>query len=220
VAPNRLIARVLISESSMMSMKPAFRSTFLLSNLHRRAMSSSSHDGGACGASPNIRFVPIEDVESLERYRFGGYHPTTIGDLFRNRYHIVHKLGFGTNSTTWLAHEQKKSAYVAVKISIAENEQKECAIMSLLMDTNPAHKLHPGSNIVLPLLDTFNITSPNGTHTCTTTIPARASVADAQDASYNRLFHPRVARVIVAQLIQAVAYLHSRGVVHSGLQLF
>ena len=41
-----------------------------------------------------------------------------------------------------------------------------------------------------------------------------------QDASYDRIFQPSVAQVIIAQLIQAVAYLHSHGIVHSGLKMF
>ena len=37
-----------------------------------------------------------EDVENLERYRVGGYHPVRIGDEYsQGRYRIVHKLGLG-----------------------------------------------------------------------------------------------------------------------------
>jgi serine/threonine-protein kinase SRPK3 len=179
-------------------------------------MSSSSHDGGTPGVeNPNVRFTPIEGAECLERYRLGGFRSTTIGELLRNRYRIVHKLGFGTYSTTWLAHDQQTSNYVAMKISIADDEQTERQIMRLLANTNSTH---PGRDIVLKLLDTFNVISPNGTHRCITTITARASIARVQNRKYPNLFHIRVARVIIAQLIQAVAYMHSRGVVHSGMQ--
>ncbi|KAI1459874.1 kinase-like domain-containing protein [Annulohypoxylon moriforme] len=43
------------------------------------------------------------------------------------------------------------------------------------------------------------------------------SIFDARTASSKRLFQPSVARAIAAQLIQAVAFLHSRGVIHSQL---
>lgn len=32
----------------------------------------------------------------------GGYHPVKIGDLFKERYHVVRKLGWGHFSTVWL----------------------------------------------------------------------------------------------------------------------
>ena len=51
-------------------------------------------------------YVPIEDVEPLERYTFGGYHPASIGELLVNRYQIVQNLGYGTYSTTRLAKDR------------------------------------------------------------------------------------------------------------------
>lgn len=48
----------------------------------------------------------VEEAEQLHRYRFGGYHPVRIGDRFKGeRYKILHKLGFGGFSTTWLARD-------------------------------------------------------------------------------------------------------------------
>ncbi len=41
----------------------------------------------------------IEDVESLEKYVPGGYHPAMIGDVIKRRYEIVGKLGYGGFST-------------------------------------------------------------------------------------------------------------------------
>lgn len=41
----------------------------------------------------------VDGAESLEKYRPGGYHPITIGDILNQRYRIVDKLGFGVYST-------------------------------------------------------------------------------------------------------------------------
>src|SRR5947207_15032788 len=42
----------------------------------------------------------LDDVEDLEGYVAGGYHPTHLGDEFSpGRYRIIHKLGFGGDST-------------------------------------------------------------------------------------------------------------------------
>lgn len=43
------------------------------------------------------------DEEDVCDYRFGGYHPVRLGDIYNNRYKVVRKLGYGQNSTVWLA---------------------------------------------------------------------------------------------------------------------
>ncbi|KAJ6093034.1 protein kinase domain protein [Penicillium sp. IBT 16267x] len=62
-----------------------------------------------------VLYEPIEDVERMEYYRTGGYHPVTIGDHFNDRYRVVHKLGHGTYSTIWLTRDERFNRYVAVK---------------------------------------------------------------------------------------------------------
>jgi hypothetical protein len=52
--------------------------------------------------------VPIPfPEEKIQRYCKGGYHPTILGDLFQKRYKVVRKLGYGPNSTVWLALDEK-----------------------------------------------------------------------------------------------------------------
>ncbi|KKA20009.1 hypothetical protein T310_6007 [Rasamsonia emersonii CBS 393.64] len=63
--------------------------------------SGEAHDVGF-----KVEYIPLEGVERLERYRPGGYHPVVIGGCLHDRYRIVHKLGFGAYSTTWLARDQ------------------------------------------------------------------------------------------------------------------
>ncbi|KAK3293795.1 uncharacterized protein B0H64DRAFT_173130 [Chaetomium fimeti] len=51
---------------------------------------------GSTERRPEKVYFPNIDVENLEEYRIGGYHPTVIGDTFHvGRYEVVHKLGFG-----------------------------------------------------------------------------------------------------------------------------
>jgi serine/threonine-protein kinase SRPK3 len=71
----------------------------------------------------------IDGVESLEKYKPGGYHPIMIGDILHSRYRIVDKLGFGGYSTVWLARDACLERYVAVKVGVADSSLRETNIL-------------------------------------------------------------------------------------------
>ena len=70
----------------------------------------------------------METTEDVIRYAPGGYHPMVIGDILNSpensdgrscQYRIMHKLGFGSYVTVWLAQNTDSSkAFVAVKITM------------------------------------------------------------------------------------------------------
>jgi len=46
------------------------------------------------------------DVEDINRYTTGGFHPIRLGDVLSStiaQYRVLHKLGRGAFSTVWLA---------------------------------------------------------------------------------------------------------------------
>ena len=60
----------------------------------------------AVAAQANNAFFFDVDAEPLKRYKKGGYHPTHLGDRFKDgRYQILHKLGWGAYATVWLAKD-------------------------------------------------------------------------------------------------------------------
>jgi serine/threonine-protein kinase SRPK3 len=72
-----------------------------------------------------VKYEFVEDVERLDYYVPGGYHPVKVGDeLCAGRYVIAHKLGFGRSATTWLAEDRRQNRLVALKISTAESAEK------------------------------------------------------------------------------------------------
>ncbi|QPG97341.1 hypothetical protein C2857_006169 [Epichloe festucae Fl1] len=120
----------------------------------------------------------IDGVERLDYYRPGGYHPIQIGDVFQQRYRIIHKLGYGSYSTIWLARDEQIATYVAIKVGVAECDFKEVELLSRISAVAVKNREF-GGNLIPLVWDRFNIDGPNGTHQCLVTAPARCSLADA-----------------------------------------
>ena len=160
---------------------------------------------------PGFEYRPIEGLERLERYCPGGYHPASIGDVLKDRYRIVHKLGHGTYSTIWLSRDEQRKAYVAIKISTADSPRCEVDVLRAITDSSGVNDLGPA--MMPSIQDQFEIEGPNGSHSCFVTSPAQSSIATAR---FSRVFKLETARVLVAQLVIAVAHVHAQGFVHGG----
>lgn len=165
-------------------------------------------------SNPDPLYQHIDDVEKLDRYRPGGYHPIQVGDKLRDRYCVVHKLGHGSYSTIWLAQHEIANKYVAVKVGTADAGAKEAEVLKQLAAATGSHGQF-GHHLIPAPLDLFDLAGPNGIHTCSVTRPARCSVLDASSEP----FQLPVARSIAAQLAIAVAYMHQSGHVHGGAWL-
>ncbi|EJD41981.1 kinase-like protein, partial [Auricularia subglabra TFB-10046 SS5] len=151
-------------------------------------------------------------------YRPGGYHPLVLGDtLSHGRYTIMSKLGWGTYSTVWFARDKQRAQFVAIKIVVANSPPSaECAIRERLVR---AGQSHPGACHVQRLVNSFFEYGPNGTHECIVSVPGGHSLLSAKryPVDFIWLFPLEVARAMAAQMILAVAFVHSEGVVHGDL---
>lgn len=166
-----------------------------------------------------FKYEFVEDVERLDMYNTGGYHPISLGDtLHDGRYRIINKLGHGTYSTSWIARDQQTNEYVAVKICTADSSgaSQETAILRHLETDSQDERV----NMFTALLDEFHLDGPNGRHACIVTKPTRMSIPETREGSncYG-LLHVPTARAVIAQLIHAVALCHDKGVVHGDLHL-
>ncbi|KAJ7792338.1 kinase-like domain-containing protein [Mycena olivaceomarginata] len=150
--------------------------------------------------------------EPISYYRPGGLCPISlglsIGPGSPPRYHIIAKIGQGSFSTVWLAHDYDASRNVALKILAAEAlaTSKEVEILERLKASGG-----PEQHVV-ELLDAFDHPSANGLHRVLVMEPVLKF-----DLRLSSDYSPMVGREAIRQMIAGVAFIHSRGVVHGDL---
>jgi hypothetical protein len=177
--------------------------------------SPSMHPPGDDNPAP-LLYQWQEGVEDLETYYVGGYHPTHLGDRYHDgRYEVVHKLGFGSYSTVWLARDHLHNSFAALKIGVASafQESTESEVLRVLASGNQEH---PGRPYVISLLDEFVIAGPNGRHHCIVSEPMGCSAANSKDETMPWKFPLVGARSIAAQVLLGLDYIRSCNIVHGG----
>ncbi|KAE9395632.1 kinase-like protein [Gymnopus androsaceus JB14] len=161
--------------------------------------------------------IPYE-TEEIDRYTLGGFHPVHLGDVFSSEkaaYRVLHKLGWGSFATVWLARtvqeveiSQHPSHYAALKICVANADSNH--------EVNVHRRLASESLHVANLLDSFSLPGPNGTHTVLV-YSVLASLATRGISSFKLTVDER--RSLCYQLVQGVAFLHRNGVIHGDLHI-
>jgi serine/threonine protein kinase len=178
------------------------------------------------------RFAPFlrYDIENVEEYRPGGYHPIVIGDLFyHGRYRVIHKLGSGDSSTVWLARDQQNESgrLVALKAMRADDSSKLPNEIPDLLVSKSLQVAFPDSGGVLRTVeDHFIVRGPNGSHLFLISPLAGPSVLAISEAliipdgpgrvSGSGRLRGDLARKVAKETAMAIYRMHSAGWVHGG----
>lgn len=113
---------------------------------------------------PKIRYRPPcmdeDEVEDVKKYVPGGYHPVDIGDQI-DEFVVIHKLGFGGFSTVWLVQSNTDNHYYTLKIICADVPRTHVVEKQVFEHLG----VHNQSSII-QLIRSFDITGPNGIHSC------------------------------------------------------
>lgn len=166
------------------------------------------------------RLPHLNDVEDVEKYKRGGFHPVHLGNTLKDgRYRVLHKLGYGGFSTVWLAHDEDQDRLVSLKVLTADASRQPTEL-KLLRHLDENLQANPWRSNIICSLDDFTIDGPNGTHLCYVSQPGGPSLSAISDspgeiAGTRRLRAP-LARKLAQQLAKAVSLLHDVGVVHGG----
>jgi hypothetical protein len=151
-------------------------------------------------------------TEGYQGYHLGSglYFPIRIGDVLDQRYHIEHKLGHGSYSTVWLAHDVQKKRAVALKIIVSGNAgedeynmQKE--IIRTVKDT---------SNF-LTYLTTFTLPGHKDNHRVLV-FPVRGPSLMSTHLGNHWDVSVATRMSAARQLLKALGCLHDAGIVHQG----
>ncbi|KAF4955680.1 hypothetical protein FGADI_4373 [Fusarium gaditjirri] len=163
--------------------------------------------------------------EFADEYYPGGLHPVELGDVFNDgQYKVIRKLGEGSFSTVWLAHDLKNSRFVALKILVSEKtkQSQELQVLHYLAKVAPVES----AQYVTQLLAEFEHKGPNGTHKCL--------VFEAMGPSFCQMLlsppgrsrklgdkerYPlQTAKHIFRDVLKGLNFLHKNGISHGDFQ--
>ncbi|KAJ5478146.1 hypothetical protein N7530_003655 [Penicillium desertorum] len=150
------------------------------------------------------------EEETLPYYTASQYYPTRIGEVIKERYQVIGKLGFGSTSTAWLARDMNERRYVMLKIFVQASSMGRHVDNEVNMYRHMEQSTaHPGRDVIRTLLDTFYIDGPQDKHRCLVHPPLWESVlAFLRRNPVERLPSPVIA-VVLHRLFLALDYLHT-----------
>ncbi|EPE09774.1 cmgc protein kinase [Ophiostoma piceae UAMH 11346] len=157
------------------------------------------------------------EEEALSTFHPGDYYPMHLGDIVRERYQVVAKLGYGTTSTVWLARDLTR--YWTLKVYKASVKQAhELAIFRHLQQSASSSN-HPGLENIRRLEDSFTVRSPSGTeHVVMVMTPLGMSLRSFRERQAAKVFSPTFTMVAVDQALVGLNFLHAiADVVHTDL---
>ncbi|GAM91108.1 hypothetical protein ANO11243_091550 [Dothideomycetidae sp. 11243] len=158
--------------------------------------------------TPDIYKWPLIPTERPDYYRPGKFAPIYLGDVLNEIYKIFRKLGYGSQSTIWLAKDILHNRYVAVKVYSAEDKLQ---LVDRIFHDN-----------VEAVLDHFTITSVNGSHLCTVLEPLGRCLTDIidqkLDAQRGRSESSEDHQKYDPHILLGLDSLHSQQIVHRDIQ--
>ncbi|OJI91261.1 hypothetical protein ASPTUDRAFT_916069 [Aspergillus tubingensis CBS 134.48] len=169
---------------------------------------------------------PLEE-ERNPHYNPKKYYPARIGETIGNKYCIISKLGWGANSTAWLAKDISRwpwqsTKYVTLKITNSGEGEKKAAEDDLRISQHISRlrSEHEGHGYVRLVEDSFEVQGILGDHLCLVFEPLREPlwVLGRRLGSTNGV-PPQVLKAFLRVILTGLDFLHSEcHVIHTDLK--
>ncbi|KUJ14951.1 kinase-like protein [Mollisia scopiformis] len=171
--------------------------------------------------SRQYHYQRSDNIEDIEDYRPGGYHPVELGDVIENQYEVMLKLGHGGFSTVWLVHDTSSERFLAMKIVMAEASEEAFETEKRLDEFEKSVNADQGFVGFSEARWWFQ--GPNGNHLAILSNWMGPSVAKFIEVTRLGTISPeyslngKVAQRLALQITQAVSSIHNRGIAHGDL---
>ncbi|KAF8891447.1 kinase-like domain-containing protein [Gymnopilus junonius] len=168
-------------------------------------------------------FTTVPDSTKLEeenwtRYTPPSFYPVSIGDVLHSKYQVLYKAGYGTTATIWICRDLQRNECVCMKSMVSnypsvEHEIKVYDVLSTASKTSRS----PGKRFVRHALDHFELRHGECDYHFLIHEPLGASLQFFLDEIKVGLPIEYV-KDLASQMLHALAYIHSAGVIHTDLQ--
>ncbi|KAK4987165.1 hypothetical protein LTR66_007669 [Elasticomyces elasticus] len=186
-------------------------------------------DGGRC--------QPLEE-QTLPLYHQKRYYPVKIGEVFKNQYRIIAKLGYGAYSTIWLARDERfihtpnltdidqlrcrSKQYTSLKVCVQDDAEASPVINEVRMLRRLGKFAqdadHPGLDFTRLASDIFEIDGQFGRHHCIATKPQGSSLRTLQETFTDAILPKILVKSLIHRLLFSINWLHATcGVVHTDI---
>ncbi|EHK16493.1 uncharacterized protein TRIVIDRAFT_195425 [Trichoderma virens Gv29-8] len=170
--------------------------------------------------------IPIEE-EKTPNYHADRFYSVYLGQVLNGRYQIATKLGYGANSTVWLARDLNRwrwsrEKYVAIKVNATSQHSRrvhtenELDIMRHISQVNSQHK---GWYFIRKLFDSFTLEGTSGIHSCLVLEALREPLWLYRRRYIGGVIPPDILKILTQMILHALDFLHSEcRVIHTDLK--
>ncbi|PGH16528.1 CMGC/SRPK protein kinase [Helicocarpus griseus UAMH5409] len=196
-----------------------------LTNKSRRSFYTTGR-----GPTPRLRpSLPTIEEDARPNYDVKKYYPARVGETLSEKYRLISKLGWGGDSTVWLAEDIKRwfwqpNQYLTLKIMNSgvregKSAEKNLKIFQRIDELRSGPSSHPGQAYIRLLKESFKIQGPRGGHICMVFEPLREPLWLLAKHLGGVGLPLAILKPFLKQLLQGLDFLHSHcHVIHTGNQ--